>query len=180
MTTFTTEEHRDALIRRRIKFVAEKGAMARLFKAGTNEDLQRDLFRCIRLSDLAAVQTRDEYDRWLIRTVERDCWAKCSRNGIDQDRWAYFAKLVNIIVYEIVVNRELFSEHGWQRIRSFLHVPIDWNVTHYVSQLDTSFSGPSTLKGMTKTQYLDIQQALRRLASQHSVPPIWFEAAYTE
>jgi hypothetical protein len=31
MAIFTAEQHRDALIRRRIKFVVEKGAMARLF-----------------------------------------------------------------------------------------------------------------------------------------------------
>ncbi len=180
MKPFTPDEHRDALIRRRIKFVAEKGAMARLFKAGTNEALQRELFRCIKLSELATIRTREEYDRWLVQIVERNCWAKCSRNGLDDDRWAYFAKLINIIVYEIVVNRELFSESAWLRIRPCLHLPIDWNVTDYVGRLDPSFSGPVTLKGMTKADYLKVQDAIRRLADRHGLPAIWFEAAWTE
>jgi hypothetical protein len=81
MQPFTADQHRDALIRRRIKFVVEKGAMARLFRGGTNAMLQDELFRRIQPSDLAKIQTRNEYDDWLIRTVELDCWDRYSRNG---------------------------------------------------------------------------------------------------
>ena len=176
---FTQEQHREALIRRRIKFVVEKGAIARLFKRGTHAALQEELARRIRPEELSRIQTRDEYDFWLLSTVESSCWDSYSRNGLDEDRWAYFAKLVNIVVYEIVANRELFSETDWQRLRPFLHIPVDVTVTYHLSKLDPSFPGVWVLKGMTKDQYLGVQDAARRLAHGHEVPPIWFEAAWS-
>ncbi len=62
MNPFTPEQHRDALIRRRIKFVVEKGAMARLFKGGTNPALQEELFNRIKPVELAEIQVQDHYD----------------------------------------------------------------------------------------------------------------------
>lgn len=179
MGIFTAEEHRDALIRRRIKFVVEKGAMARLFKAGTHGALQEELFRRLLPAQLARIQTRDEYDTWLLETVESSCWEPYSRNGLDEDRWAYFAKLVNIVVYEILANRELFSEADWQRLRSFLHVPIDATITYHLSKVDPGFPAAWVLKGMTRKQYVRVQAAVRALGERHGVPPIWFEAAWS-
>ncbi len=179
MAIFTAEEHRDALIRRRIKFVVEKGAMARLFKAGTHAALQDEVFRRIVPSELARIQTRDDYDKWLLTTVESPCWKLHSRNGLEEDRWAYFAKLVNIVVYEILANRELFSEANWHRLRPFLHIPIDATITFHLSKVDPDFPGTKLLKGMTKEEYLRVQAAVRNLADRHQVPPIWFEAAWS-
>lgn len=179
MKPFTPEEHRDLLIRRRIKFVVEKGAMARLFKAGSSFGLQEELFILLQPLEIAKIKTRDEYDKWLIKLVECDKWAPFSRNGIDEDRWGYFAKLINIVIYEIISNRELFSEKDWQRLRAFLHVPLDWNVTYHLSLITDKISALAVLKGMSKKKYIEIQDEIRKLAEKHDVPPIWFEAAYS-
>ena len=179
MEVLTQEQHRQALIRRRIKFVVEKGAMARLFKGGTHGALRAELARRIRPEEVSRIQTRDEYDSWLLSTVELPCWEPASRNGLDDDRWAYFAKLINIVIYEIVANRELFAEEDWQRLRPFLHIPVDSMVTDHLSQLDPTFPSVSVLKGMTKDQYLGVQAAARRLAQARGVPAIWFEAAWS-
>lgn len=179
MAILTVEEHRDALIRRRIKFVVEKGAMARLFKGGTHGALQDEVFRSIVPAELARIQTRAEYDAWLLGAIESPRWQPYSRNGLDTDRWAYFAKLVNIVVYEVLANRELFSEADWQRLRPFLHIPIDATVTYHLSEADQGFPSVWRLKGMTKAQYMRVQAAVRELADRHGVPPIWFEAAWS-
>jgi len=167
------------LVRRRIKFVVEKGAMARLFRAGTSSALQDELFRRLLPADLVRLKTRDQYDDWLAKLIGLDCWEDFSRNGLKDDRWAYFAKLINIVVYEIVANRELFPEEDWQRLRPFLHTPIDWNATDHLAQLDPSFPVVATLKGMTKNEYWRVQMAVRELADKHGLPPIWFEAAWS-
>src|ERR1051326_3488165 len=125
MSIFTNEETREALFRRRIKFVVEKGAMARLFKAGSHAALQDEIFRRLIGVQFGRFKTRINYDKWLVQTVESQCWQRYSRFGLSLDRWAYFAKLFNIVVYEIVANRELVSDAHWQRLRPFLHVPID-------------------------------------------------------
>ena len=179
MEIFEIKGHREALIRRRIKFVVEKGAMARLFKAGTHKGLQEELFRWVAPARLSAVQTREEYDAWLVDSVELECWQAYSRNGLEDDRWAYFAKLVNIVVYEIAANRELLAEDDWERLQPFLHLPIDSTVTYQLQQLDPKFPAVWTLKGMTKAQYLAVQSAARALAVRYGVPPIWFEAAWS-
>ena len=179
MKTFSRSQHRDALIRRRIKFVVEKGAMARLFCAGHHEALQDELFRRLRPSRLTRIRTQRQYDSWLNRLVRLHSWARYSRNGLAADRWAYFAKLVNIVVYEIVTNRELVSEHDWKRLREFLHVPIDATVLNHLSELDQGFQAPFTLKGMRSSDYRRVQAAVRKLASAKRVPPIWFEAAWS-
>lgn len=180
MKPFSVEEHRDALIRRRIKFVVEKGAMARLFRKGTSADLQDELLRRIRPERLSLIRTQDDYDKWLERTVELDCWAQYAKDPIEQVRWGHFAKLINIIVYEVVANRELFAEADWQRIRSFLHVPIDSNVSDYLTKFEETFPAVWVLKGMTKKQYMQFQEAARRLGDQYGVPTIWFEASWSD
>ena len=179
MKIFERERHREALVRRRIKFVVEKGAMARLFKRGTHTGLQQELFRRVVPARLSALRARDEYDAWLINTVELECWQAYSRNGLKDDRWGYFAKLLNIIVYEITANRELLAEGDWRRLQPFLHLPIDSTVTYQMSRLDPKFPSVWTLKGMTKGHYLAVQDAARALAVRHGVPPIWFEAAWS-
>jgi hypothetical protein len=179
MKAFTARELRAALIRRRIKFVAEKGAMARLFRRGTSPELQRELFRYLQPSVLRGLKTRDAYDSWLTRTVELNTWRRYSRNGLAKDRWAYFAKLINIVVYEIVANRELFSEASWLRIRPLLHVPLDDKVLRYVENHDSTFPKIRRLKGMRKAEYLKAQEAIQHIAGKLRVPPISFEAAWT-
>lgn len=89
------------------------------------------------------------------------------------------AKLLNIVIYEVISNRELFSDVDWTRLRSFLHIPVDSTVTLHLSSLDPTFPRITRLKGMTKREYLDVQNATRRLAEVHGVPPIWFEAAWS-
>ncbi len=176
---FSEKERYDSLIRRRIKFVTEKGSMTRLFPKGTIHGLQEELFRLLKPSDLARIQTREEYDNWLMQIVELNCWGKYSRHGLDIERWAYFAKVVNIIVYEIVSNRDLFSEMDWKRIQPFLHIPIDKTVMNHLTQIDSNFPSPDVLKGMTKEKYWQIQEEIRKLANTYGVPPIWFEAAWS-
>lgn len=101
MKPFTPEEHRDSLIRRRIKFVVEKGAMARLFKAGSSLGLQEELFTRLKPEEIAKIQSQDEYDNWLIGTIELDSWTEYSRNGIEVDRWGYFAKLITLLFMKL-------------------------------------------------------------------------------
>jgi hypothetical protein len=175
----TPQQHRDALLSRRIKFVVEKGAVARLFRAGTNAALQKEVSRVLDPSIITKFRDRRSYDDWLIRTLELSCWKHYSRNGIENDRWAYFAKLINIVLYEIVANRELCSESDWERIRPFLHLPLDVNVLMELERLDPKFPKILSLKGMTKHQYLRFQAEARRLAEANGVPPIWFEAAWS-
>ena len=179
MEIFEQERHHEALVRRRIKFVVEKGAMARLFKRGTHQGLQQELLRRVVPARLSALRSRNEYDAWLLHTVELECWRPYSRNGLKDDRWGYFAKLLNIIVYEIIANRELLAEEDWRRLQPFLHLPIDSTVTYQMSRLDPKFPAVWTLKGMTKGHYLAVQGAARALAERHGVPPIWFEAAWS-
>ena len=179
MKAFSKKIHLEALIRRRIKFVVEKGAMARLFKKGTHYLLQDELYKKLKLSSLETVKNKEEYDEWLLYVIESSCWGNFSRNGLKKDRWAYFAKLINIVIYEIVSNREIFSEVGWKRVRTFIHIQIDSIVMDHLSELDPQFPIIYGLKGMTKKQYINIQQATRKLAKKYQVPPIWFEAAWS-
>jgi hypothetical protein len=179
MKVFTPQQHLDALVRRRIKFVVEKGAMARLFRAGKHQALQEELFQKLKPSQLASIRTRVDYDSWFVRTIESDNWKRFSRNGLAKDRWAYFAKLVNIIVYEIVSNRELFDETAWKRLQPFLHIPVDTIVLRHLCGMERTFPNVKRLKGMSKETYLELQSATRRLARKYKVPPIWFEAAWS-
>jgi hypothetical protein len=172
-------QHTDAMLRRRIKFVAEKGAMARLFRVDTSQQLQKQVFRCLKPRRLASLRTRDAYDKWLLRTIESNRWKRFCRNRLSSDRWAYVAKLLNIVIYEIVSNRELFSDTDWRRIQHFLHIPIDSSVIEYVTAIDANFPRIKRLKGMTKRSYLEIQRFVREVAAKNAVPPIWFEAAWT-
>jgi hypothetical protein len=153
--------------------------MARLFREGTHRNLQEALFQFIKPSELSSIHTRVEYDSWLIETIESNHWKRFSRNGLRSDRWSYFAKLVNIVVYEIISNREVFSDVAWQRLKPYLHIPIDSIVIAHLCVQEPEFPRVKRLKGMTKKTYLTIQYAARVLAKKRGVSPIWFEAAWS-
>lgn len=167
------------LLRRRIKFVVEKGAMARLFKRGTHTQLQAELFRRLRPSAIADLNSREEFDRWLYPLIESDCWEPFSRNGLPEDRWACFAKLINILVYEIAVNRELLCESEWRRVQRWLHLPLDSTVFSCLRELDPSFPASVALRGMTREDYRRAQEAARSLAEGYQIPTIWFDNAWS-
>jgi len=154
--------------------------MARLFKGGTNSKLQEELYSLIKPDQLSRIKNQEQYDEWLNRIVKLDCWSKYSRNDIKMERWGYFAKLINIVIYEIVSNREVVSKEDWLCIKSFLHVPIDKNVTHHLNQIDSKIPSVVKLKGMSEERYWDIQNAIRELAKEYNVFPIWFEAAWSD
>jgi hypothetical protein len=180
-STGDVRKHKDALLRRRIKFVVEKGAMARLFREGTHEQLQKRLFKLLNPKTLASFSTRKAYNDWLNGIVKSGGW----RAYVGKDRtlksvrWAYVAKLLNILIYEIVSNRELFSETSWRKIQRYLHVPIDSNVLGYISQFDPDCLKIKPLYLMTAANYRSIQNTAREVARALGVPPIWFEAAYS-
>lgn len=95
-------------------------------------------------------------------------------------RWALFAKLINILVYEILTNRELCPEKDdWQRRCHWIHVPMDSIVVEYLHDHDRTFPTVSKFKGMTKQKYKDLQDATRKVAKKDRVDPIWFEAAWS-
>ncbi|HVF70040.1 MAG TPA: hypothetical protein VM940_00345 [Chthoniobacterales bacterium] len=64
-SVFTEQQIVQALIRRRIKFVAEKGSMARLFAKGTNSDLQEKVFQAVTPALLYSLRSQNAYDEWL-------------------------------------------------------------------------------------------------------------------
>ena len=59
------------------------------------------------------------------------------------------------------------------------HLPLDSTVFERLQALHPSFPVPATLRGMTRDDYQNAQQAARRLAEVYGVPPIWIEDAYS-
>ena len=80
---------------------------------------------------------------------------------------------------EIVSNRELFSQSGWEQICNWLHIPLDRIVLNSLKGFDPAFPDRQTLKGMTEAEYWEAEAAVRMLASKFNVPPIWFEDAWS-
>lgn len=171
------QEHRAAVLRRRIKYVVELGAMARLFQKGQHKALQSALARLLLPATIANIHTRAEYDHWIVSLVRLPLWRRFSRNGLKADRWAYFAKLINIIIYDVTSNRELFDEQDWLRVRDWLHVPLDSYVLKGAREVCGELRAGS-LQGITQNEYLNIQRALREGARRLKRPAIWFEDAY--
>ena len=156
--------------------VVEHGAIARLFERGTHPRLQRLLVQRVTPRQLSRLRSRDAYDRWLDALVCSKCWSSCSRNGLKADRWAYIAKAVNILIYEIASNRKLLDDKSWRRLRPWLHVPLDSRVFDgFREGCDTHFEPPKRLKGMSRRQYLEIQRRMRSWAAQQAVAPIVIE-----
>jgi hypothetical protein len=157
MKTFSAQQRIDALVRRRIKFVVEKAAVARFFLAGTSSDLHEELFRALRPSRLAGIRIRDEYDQWLVGLIESGRWAPYSRNGLQADRLAYFAKVINIVTYEIVANRELFSQQDWETHSALSAFSDRWQRESPSPKARFWVRGDFLPQGMSKTAYWEFQ-----------------------
>src|SRR6266704_1407095 len=108
--SFTSDSHQDALLRRRIRFVVLFPRISAQFKKGTHDELREELFNRLQPLAIRSIKSREEYDTWLLSLIKNDCWQKYSKGGLESDRWAYFAKLINILVYEIVSVRGLMSK----------------------------------------------------------------------
>jgi hypothetical protein len=175
----TKKQHDDDLLRRRIKFVVEKAAMARLFRKGRGRKLQSRLFDMLKPQAIASLKTKKSYEKWLTQLIESNAWKPFTRYKLDEVRWPHFAKLVNIITYEIISNRELVGARDWERLKWFVHVPLDKSVGAYLRRFDGDFPRITRLKGMTEDNYFDLQKRVCQLGERLSVPPIWFEAGYS-
>lgn len=182
MTTTNIEfgeaEHLEAVVKRRIKFVVEKGAMARLFKKGLNPELQQVLRSKIDVAALKAFALQEDFDAWHREIVMYEGWAEFTEWPIEQVRWGHFAKLVNIVLYELVANNEIMTYEEAGRLRGLLHLPIDKRVLDFVKSLRRGVRLPKRLLGMTESDYRAIQQAIRKEATRLGIPAIWFEDAW--
>ena len=88
-------------------------------------------------------------------------------------------EVAQYVIYEIASNRELFCESEWQRIRPWLHLPLDSSVFTLLQKIDPAIFIRQTLQGMTCQEYRTAQIDIRRLADREGIPPIWFEDAYS-
>lgn len=175
---FGQQHHIDALIKRRIKGVVEKGAMARLFKKGQNQNLQAALKRRIDIRALKRISSCRAFDRWHREIVRHRCWNGFARESIRRQRWGHFAKLVNIVVYELVSSNEIVTLKQAKRLRRLIHLPIDRNVLELLGSLKPGLCLSTTLSDMTERRYRSIQQAIREEARRLGIPAIWFEDAW--
>lgn len=176
--TFSKEDHLEAVVKRRIKFVVEKGAMARLFKKHSHQALKRAVRQRIDLQHLKSMKLAKDFDQWHRGIVIDECWVNYTTRSIEQVRWGHFAKLVNIILYELVANNEIMTYEEAEQLRGLLHLPIDQKVLDVVRSLCPGISLPQKLLGMSETDYLTIQRTIREEARKLRIPAIWFEDAY--
>ena len=139
MNIFEHNRHREALVRRRIKFVVETGAMARLFKGGTHAALQDELFRRVAPAILSALRTRDEMTRGSSRRWNSIAGRPTRGTGSMMIAGVIRKACEHRRLEAIAANRELLAEEDWRRLRPFLHVPIDSTVTYQLSTLDPAF-----------------------------------------
>ena len=175
---FSEAKHLEAVIKRRIKFVVEKGAMARLFKKGVNPELQQVLRSKIDVPALKALAIQKDFDAWHREIVMYEGWAEFTERPIEQVRWGHFAKLANIVLYELVANNEIMTYEEAGRLRDLLHLPIDKRVLDFVRSLRRGVRLPDRLLGMTESDYRAIQQTIREEAARLDIPAIWFEDAW--
>lgn len=176
---FSEDGHIEAVIKRRVKFVVEKGAMARLFKQGTHGDLQEAVRQRIDLNELKSLYTQPGFDAWHRHIVLHECWAHFTSRRIEEVRWGHFAKLINIVLYELVANNEIMTYEQAERLRAFLHVPIDQKVLNLLRSLTEDVRLPRKLLGMEEAEYKAIQETIREEAGKIGIPAIWFEDAYS-
>jgi hypothetical protein len=180
VNALTEKERQAALLRRRVEFVIKYPALVRLIPKGQHARLATALCARLQPAVLAGLQSQTDYDAWLTRVVEEPCWGGCTRGRVEDSRWSLIAKLINIIVYEIVVNRELITEEkAAMRLWPWLHLPLDRIVLRHLQGLCGDFPKRAVFKRMTKAEYQAMQRAARALAQEAGNPPIWYEAAWS-
>lgn len=124
------------------------------------------------------MSSEGDFDAWHREIVNSQCWAAFTVREIEQVRWGHFAKLVNIIIYELVANNEVMTYEEAERLRRLIHLPIDQKVLGLVRRLRPGIRLPRKLLDMSESEYAAIQRAIRDEARRLGVPAIWFEDAY--
>jgi hypothetical protein len=76
--------------------------MARLFAKGTNSDLQEEVFQAVTPALLYSLRSQNAYDEWLQNNILSNRWRPfvMQNQKLKFVRWGYFAKLLNIVVYD--------------------------------------------------------------------------------
>jgi hypothetical protein len=175
----TPQKHREAIIRRKIKFGVKYPAIIWMFPKGATDTLIEELIQRVRPEVLANLQTQKDYEQWFEQTIQDPCWSFCVKGDVEAVRWGHIGKLINMAVYDILDRHQLTNEADRQRLWPWLHVPIDSIVQDYCKKLDPSFEKRKVLKGMTRDEYYDIQAGIRKAAKDIGEDPIWFEAVWS-
>lgn len=171
--------HREALLKRRIRFVVLYPAINRQLK-GDRNDLIEDLSEKIRPETIEGLNTQDEYDCWFEGVVEEAKWSQYRGDCPEENhRWGQLAKLINIVIYEILHTRGLIEDSIWQKVLSWLHLPLDSIVVDELFRFDQTFKECPPLNAMTKQKYCDMQDRARKVAVGLQRVPISFEDSWS-
>jgi len=138
----------------------------------------------------------DEYFREIIRELHRKLEDSGLCNKFNEDTpifWAYFTKMVNIIIYDLITHNELVETSKFHKIKWFIHAPIDNKI---ISELRRRIPSLEDLRKMNEIKkmlkfckrldsidseesYDQIQRAIRIVQDMRDEPPIYIEDAYS-
>jgi len=180
MKAYNEQDHREALLLRRLKFLLSYPSA--LIQSLPNKKAFREvILEKLRHPPWEMMKKSKDYDDWLCSLVKADCWQPFAARTLERERWGVFANILNIALYEILWCRELTTEEEWRRIHPWLHLPLDDHVMEHLHQLDPAMfpSGSWFPSNVTEERYMKVQRAARVLASRLKQPAIWFEDAWS-
>lgn len=145
-----------------------------------------------------------KYFKRLIRDLHRKLKKKGLCNKFEEDTgifWAYFTKMVNILVYDLVTHNELVKASEFRKIRWFIHVPVDSKIiralknrihsikngkgkssaiTRKMNDIENFLKSYKQLSSIKDEKLYDqVQDSIRTVQNILGKPPIYIEDAYS-
>lgn len=135
----------------------------------------------IEIEEILDFQKQDEYDDWHFTQAELVYNCLLSRAGnrerINNDeglRYGHATKILNLFAGHIVFYSPYFTREEVSLVKHFLHVPLDSKV--FDALIDCNVKDvPVRIKHITRNIYENLQKEIRSVASNHKLPPLYFD-----
>jgi len=172
------ENHRNAIRLRSAKTVLGPSMVRFLGPKGTKDKLVQILYE-IKLDELLKHNSQNGYKRWFEENLGKIAGA--IKNGSSGHRkWAHATKVLDLYLYDIVLNSHFFDDNQAEKIVGWLYTPIDKTVLSQLRKL-VGERFPTQLKDVdTEEKFYKIQDVLGEAAKEIEVPRVWFDDIWAE
>lgn len=173
---FHDNEYYKKCIKRRIIKIILGSSVIRVFKKGTKKDVVRTL-EGINLDELKFILTSRNYDEWQRKQVNKLYTTLIKMNAnLKGLKWGHACKIFNLYISHIIFYSQYFDDLKLiNKIKYFIHAPIDSKVLKVLNNTKNFKSLPKSLSLMTEAYYVEIQAEVRMISNKYNCPPFYLD-----
>jgi len=177
------KQHKKALCRTAAEVVLGSSVI-RVFNQGTKVALL-PILKEIDFDHLIEIKNPEEFKKWFeeeLDKIAREVKKKNENNDRIQPgyKWGHTAKILNLMIREIVLNSRYFNDVEVKRIKYYLYAPIDSKIITFLKNSDVKLDFQYIKQIDTSEKFYSVQEELGKAADKIKVPRVFIDDIWSE